>query len=224
MKRCETLIHSWLGSVIAFLSACALSCAAVGKGAGMASGKPFDAACVAVRVSELSMTREGAVRGTLSAENHCRAAVGLLLSPIRVDVVRRGQRIPWMGTVDGRNSFVRMLLLEDGIEIDSVFAGDAVQNVYAPLKGVSLAAGAAISIPIVGRLPKVEPLGASPIKAQLLLPCFPEPSAITETIALDLEDSVGRTSATGGEEPRRLADAAALVHTPPFAVRIDRSK
>jgi hypothetical protein len=223
MKQFKILNRSWLVSIFA-LSMCALVCDATGMGrTASVSSKPFDGSCVAAGVSELEVSNDGLAHGTLSVRNRCQVGVVLLLSPVRVDLVRRGQRIPWMGAENGRNAFARMLLLQNGVEIDRVFAGDAAQNVYAPLKGVSVGAGSAVSIPIVGRLPARESMGVK-AKGQLLLPCFPEPSAISRTAALDVGNRVGQASGTGSEQPRRLVDAATLVHTSLFPVRIESSK
>jgi len=221
MKRSKTSARFPFASIIA-LATCALARAATGED-GVANKTPFDGACVAATVSELEVSSDGEAKGSLSVRNGCRTSVMLLLSPVRVDFVRRGQRIPWMGAENGRNAFVRMLLLQDGVEIDSVFAGDAAQNVYAPLKAVRLDAGAEESIPIAGSLPSGQSLETM-AKGQLLLPCFPATPAVSKTTALDPGSLVGKPSQTAEEQPKRLPDAAALVHTAPFPIRIGSTK
>lgn len=222
MKRFGTSIRSRFASVVA-LATCSLACAATGgDGKARTSGTPFDGACVAATVSELRVSNDGVVKGSLSVRNGCRTRVMLLLSPVRVDLVRRGQRVAWMGTESGRNAFVRMMLLQDGVEIDKVFAGDASQNVYVPLKALSVDAGSEGSAAIEGRLAGEPPAANS--KGQLLLPCFPAVPSVASATVLGVAADTGKPSQTVEEQPKRLPDSTVLVHTPLFPIHTGDAK
>ena len=221
MKPSRTSIRSGFASIV-ILASCPLACAATGRNTPQATGTPFDGACVAATVSGLRVSAGGAVNGRLSVRNQCSVAVMLLLSPVHADLVRSGELIPWMGPESGRNAFVRMVLIEDGINVDKVFAGDAALNAYAPLKAVQVEPGSGSSIPIEGRLLLVVP-GLSVLKGQLLLPCFPSERSVTHAAVLDVGDVLGSPN-QGDGEPRRLPSGAVLVHTPLFPILMAPTK
>lgn len=221
MKPFGTSTRSWFASVV-ILSTCSLACTATGGGPPKSTGRAFDGACVAAKVRELRVSSDGAAKGQLSVQNGCSAAVMLLVNPVHADLVRTGQPLPWMGLESGRNAFVRLVMLQDGADIEKAFAGDAVLNVYAPLKALYLEAGAESSVPIEGQL-ALEASTPFPSKGQFLLPCFPVTSSVMRAAALDLGSTLGKPDHRDGE-PRRLPSAAVLVHTPLFPIHMPGPK